>query len=73
MDEVYVYDIASEVWFLQKTSGDIPLGREESCAAVVSAPDGSSHQVSRSFLTPHPTGGTASNIEICRFTSMAEV
>lgn len=45
MDEVHVYDIATSVWFLQKTSGDVPLRREEICAVVVSAPDGSSHQV----------------------------
>lgn len=45
MNDVHVYDIATAVWFLQKTSGDIPLRREEICAVVVSAPDGSSHQV----------------------------
>lgn len=50
MDEIHVYDIESEVWYLQKTSGDVPVPRDEICAVLVSAPDDSSHQVSRCFF-----------------------
>ena len=50
-DSVDVYDIASHqqkeggIWYSQRTSGDIPPPRIDSCSIVASAPDNSTHNI----------------------------
>ncbi|KAI1458635.1 hypothetical protein F4805DRAFT_424118 [Annulohypoxylon moriforme] len=43
--DIFVYDIFSNIWYLQKATGDIPSLRAEFCAGVSAAPDDSSFQV----------------------------
>lgn len=45
MKTVEIYDIESETWYLQNTTGDFPPATAQHCAVVASAPDGSSHQI----------------------------
>jgi hypothetical protein len=42
METISIYDIASETWHTQKTSGDIPNWRMSGCSVVVAAQDNSS-------------------------------
>ncbi|KAI1207530.1 uncharacterized protein F4807DRAFT_434969 [Annulohypoxylon truncatum] len=44
-NEIFVYDIFSNIWYLQEATGDIPSLRTEFCAGVSAAPDDSSFQV----------------------------
>ena len=50
-DSVDVYDIASYqqkdggIWYSQRTSGDIPPPRIDSCSIIASAPDNSTHNI----------------------------
>lgn len=43
--DIYIYDIYSSTWFLQRATGDIPDLRTEFCAGVSAAPDDSSFQI----------------------------
>ncbi|KAI2469114.1 hypothetical protein F4781DRAFT_395283 [Annulohypoxylon bovei var. microspora] len=43
--DIFVYDIFSNIWYLQKATGDIPSLRTEFCAGVSAAPDDSSFQI----------------------------
>ncbi|KAI1284142.1 hypothetical protein F5Y07DRAFT_348810 [Xylaria sp. FL0933] len=43
--DIYIYDIFSSTWYHQTATGEIPDLRVESCAAVSSAPDDSSFQI----------------------------
>ncbi|KAI1087587.1 hypothetical protein F5B19DRAFT_474993 [Rostrohypoxylon terebratum] len=43
--DIYVYDTFSNIWYLQKATGDIPSLRTDFCAGVSAAPDDSSFQV----------------------------
>ncbi|KAI0880861.1 uncharacterized protein GGS22DRAFT_77219 [Annulohypoxylon maeteangense] len=43
--DIFVYDIFSNVWYLQEATGDIPSLRTDFCAGVSVAPDDSSFQV----------------------------
>ncbi|KAI2625785.1 hypothetical protein GGR54DRAFT_514111 [Hypoxylon sp. NC1633] len=43
--DIYIYDIFSNMWYMQKATGDIPDPRTEFCAGVSSAPDDSSFQI----------------------------
>lgn len=45
MDQVYVYVIATDKWYLQHTSGPAPSSRVLGCTVVTAAEDKSSHQV----------------------------
>ncbi|KAJ6065866.1 hypothetical protein N7444_001519 [Penicillium canescens] len=46
MQEIPIYDIASQSWYVQNTTGDIPsLGRTMFCSTLASASDGSSHNI----------------------------
>ncbi|KAL4912142.1 hypothetical protein BDW62DRAFT_206745 [Aspergillus aurantiobrunneus] len=42
---VYVYDIESHTWWLQRASGDVPLNRISFCTAVSQASDGSAFHI----------------------------
>ncbi|KAI0431689.1 hypothetical protein F5Y09DRAFT_303967 [Xylaria sp. FL1042] len=43
--DIYIYDIFSSTWYHQTATGEIPDLRTEFCAAVSSAPDDSSFQI----------------------------
>ncbi|OTA92800.1 hypothetical protein M434DRAFT_31556 [Hypoxylon sp. CO27-5] len=43
--DIFIYDISSNTWYLQTTSGDLPSPRSGFCAGVSAAPDDSSFQV----------------------------
>lgn len=43
--DIFVYDIFSNTWYLQKATGDLPPLRTDFCAGVSAAPDDSSFQV----------------------------
>lgn len=45
MEKIYLYDVASESWFAQTTTGEIPIPRRDTCMFVVPAPDFSSYQL----------------------------
>jgi len=45
METVWVYDIKSSIWYEQVTTGEIPVGRRQSCFFMVPAPDLSSYQI----------------------------
>ncbi|KAL8708961.1 MAG: hypothetical protein Q9225_007527 [Loekoesia sp. 1 TL-2023] len=45
MQNITVYDIASQTWYPQQTTGDIPSWRFDGCSIVVSAADQSSHSI----------------------------
>ena len=48
MQSVHVFDIATEVWFVQPTTAEsqlYPPGREQFCSVVASAEDNSSHNI----------------------------
>lgn len=45
MNEVYVFDIATSMWYRQATSGTTPNIRVNPCAVVAAAADGSSHNI----------------------------
>ena len=45
MSEVHVYDILSQTWYTQTTTGDIPLPRRRFCAGATWAPDRSSYNM----------------------------
>ncbi|KAH8148912.1 uncharacterized protein LAJ45_06886 [Morchella importuna] len=51
LEDIHVYDIAEDKWYLQPTTGRTPPDRKSNCAVVTSASDGSSHQI-------HVYGGT---------------
>ncbi|KAJ8117712.1 hypothetical protein ONZ43_g4144 [Nemania bipapillata] len=44
-NDIYIYDIYSNVWYHQTATGTIPELRTEFCAVVSSAPDDSSFQI----------------------------
>ncbi|KAI0206767.1 hypothetical protein F4808DRAFT_405300 [Astrocystis sublimbata] len=43
--DIWIFDIYSSTWFHQTATGDLPEHRAEFCAAVSSAPDDSSFQI----------------------------
>lgn len=45
MDEVFVYDVLSFKWYVQKASGDVPDVRSRFCAGVARAEDRSSYNM----------------------------
>ncbi|KAM3085135.1 hypothetical protein ACMFMG_003567 [Clarireedia jacksonii] len=45
MTTVSVYDVANQVWYEQKTSGDSPGALNQGCSVVASAEDMSSHNI----------------------------
>ena len=45
MNEILVYDIGTSTWMKQKTTGDTPPGRQNTCTVLVPAPDLSSFQI----------------------------
>ncbi|KAI2785974.1 hypothetical protein POX_h09739 [Penicillium oxalicum] len=45
MKTVSVFDVKSQSWFLQNTTGDIPPQLTQFCSVLASAPDGSSHNI----------------------------
>ncbi len=45
MQNITVYDIATQSWYSQKATGDVPSWRYNGCSVVVSAADGSSHSI----------------------------
>ncbi|OTA62258.1 hypothetical protein K449DRAFT_433913 [Hypoxylon sp. EC38] len=45
ISDIFIYDISSNTWYLQKASGDLPGPRRGFCAGVSAAPDDSSFQV----------------------------
>ncbi|EPS39871.1 hypothetical protein H072_6271 [Dactylellina haptotyla CBS 200.50] len=44
-DEVRIYDTVSKKWYTQKTSGDPPAPRSNTCFTSLAAPDKSSYQI----------------------------
>ncbi|KAJ5144651.1 hypothetical protein N7448_002043 [Penicillium atrosanguineum] len=42
---IYVYDIASHTWWMQKASGDPPIDRTSFCAVVTESPDRSAFHI----------------------------
>ncbi|KAK6333736.1 hypothetical protein TWF730_003919 [Orbilia blumenaviensis] len=45
MNHARIYDTETQDWYTQDITGTAPSTRGDSCTAVVSAPDGSSHQI----------------------------
>ncbi|KAL7270609.1 hypothetical protein RUND412_006675 [Rhizina undulata] len=45
MSSVQIYDIHTNSWFLQPTTGTAPFGRENICVVAAVAQDGSSYQI----------------------------
>ena len=45
MDEIWIYNIETSMWILQKATGDIPPPRYKTCSVLVPAPDLSSFQI----------------------------
>lgn len=45
MDKINVYDIETETWMVQKTSGEPPSGRHRGCSAAFKSEDGSSYNI----------------------------
>jgi hypothetical protein len=45
METVAVFDVESETWYLQNTTGDTPPQLTEFCSVLASAKDGSSHNI----------------------------
>ncbi|KAL8898506.1 MAG: hypothetical protein Q9207_006661 [Kuettlingeria erythrocarpa] len=45
MQNITVYDIATQSWYRQKATGDVPSWRYNGCSVVVTAADGSSHSI----------------------------
>ncbi|KAL8761220.1 MAG: hypothetical protein Q9184_002652 [Pyrenodesmia sp. 2 TL-2023] len=45
MENITVYDIASQHWYNQQATGDVPSWRHHGCSVVVSAADHSSHSL----------------------------
>ncbi|KAJ5110263.1 hypothetical protein N7532_002908 [Penicillium argentinense] len=45
METVSVYDVKSQAWYLQNTTGDIPPQLTQFCSVLASASDGSSHNI----------------------------
>lgn len=45
MDTVSVYDVKSQTWYLQNTTGDTPPQLTQFCSVLASAADGSSHNI----------------------------
>jgi hypothetical protein len=45
METVSVYDVKSQKWYLQNTTGDTPPQLTEFCSVLASASDGSSHNI----------------------------
>lgn len=45
METVSVYDVKSQKWYLQNTTGDIPPQLTQFCSVLASASDGSSHNI----------------------------
>ena len=45
METIWIYDIASQEWYEQQTSGTIPPGRRATCSVMVPAADLSSYQI----------------------------
>ncbi|KAK6065303.1 cell wall anchored protein [Seiridium cupressi] len=44
-DQIFIYDIQTNVWYLQEATGDIPSPRTDACVGVSAAPDDSSFQI----------------------------
>lgn len=49
-EEIFVYDIWTSTWYHQTATGEIPDMRTEFCAAVSSAPDDSSFQITIQYV-----------------------
>lgn len=62
MDQVYVYAIAIDKWYLQPTSGSAPSPREWSCTVVTSADDKSSYQVNWAWRTDFQVSVRANSV-----------
>ncbi|KAI4214598.1 MAG: hypothetical protein LQ351_003015 [Letrouitia transgressa] len=45
MQNISIYDIASQKWYQQQATGDIPSWRYLGCSVAISAPDNSSHSI----------------------------
>jgi hypothetical protein len=45
MDEIHIYDVANQLWYTQKATGNIPGSRARFVAGLASAPDNSSFNV----------------------------
>lgn len=45
METVSIYDVESQAWYLQNTTGDIPPQLTQFCSVLASASDGSSHNI----------------------------
>lgn len=45
METVSVYDVKSQTWYLQNTTGDTPPQLTQFCSVLASAADGSSHNI----------------------------
>ncbi|KAJ5455599.1 uncharacterized protein N7458_003863 [Penicillium daleae] len=45
METVSVYDVKSQTWYLQNTTGDTPPQLTQFCSVLASASDGSSHNI----------------------------
>lgn len=45
MEAVSVYDVDSQKWYIQNTTGDIPGQLSQFCSVLASAPDNSSHNI----------------------------
>lgn len=45
MNNIYIYDIASSKWYLQKADGDTPADRRRFCAGAAWTPDRSSYNM----------------------------
>ncbi|KAI5779290.1 hypothetical protein EDC01DRAFT_311134 [Geopyxis carbonaria] len=45
MDVIDIYDMGNQKWMVQNATGDIPERRRRFCGGIISAPDGSSHNI----------------------------
>jgi len=45
MEKMWIYNIKNSTWYSQITTGEIPVGRRQSCFFMVPAPDLSSYQI----------------------------
>ncbi|KAL8946020.1 MAG: hypothetical protein Q9222_007527 [Ikaeria aurantiellina] len=45
MQNISVYDLANQQWYLQQASGDVPSWRRSGCTVLVSAEDQTSHSI----------------------------
>ncbi|KAI1172115.1 hypothetical protein F4777DRAFT_582238 [Nemania sp. FL0916] len=55
LSDIFIYDISSNIWYLQTASGDVPTPRYDISACVSSAPDNSSFQITIYGGMPDPS------------------